>query len=209
MAQAINQYLRRVPVWAVWLMAAIPLALLVWDTLTGGLGVEPVRDIEHRLGRTALYFLIATLAVTPLLRITRISLMRFRRALGLISFSYAVLHVTAWISMEMGFLWQQMLGDVVKRPYLIFGMVTFLALLALAVTSNDASIRRLGGQGWRRLHRLIYPAVILAAMHWLWALKLWEPKPLLILGAILVLLGLRWAIPRPLGRRIAPVQKTN
>lgn len=209
MAQAINQYLRRVPVWAVWLMAAIPLALLVWDTFTGGLGVEPVRDIEHRLGRTALYFLIATLAVTPLIRITRISLMRFRRALGLISFSYAVLHVTAWISMEMGFRWQQMLGDVVKRPYLIFGMVTFLALLALAVTSNDASIRRLGGQGWRRLHRLIYPAVILAAMHWLWALKLWEPKPLLILGAILVLLGLRWAIPRPLGRRMVPAQKTN
>ena len=83
MVQGLNRALRHVPVWAVWLAGLIPLALLVWDTVQGHLGVDPVRDIEHRLGRTAIYFLIATLAVTPLLRITRISLMRFRRALGL------------------------------------------------------------------------------------------------------------------------------
>ena len=199
MAQQLNHYLRRIPVWAIWLAGAIPLGLLIWDIFTGGLGVEPVRDIEHRLGRTALYFLIATLAVTPLLRITRISLMRFRRALGLISFSYAVLHVASWISMEMGFLWAQMLTDVVKRPYLIFGMSAFVLLLALAVTSNDLSIRRMGGAGWRRLHKLVYPAVLLVSMHWIWALKLWEPKPLAILGAILLLLAVRIVIPRPLG----------
>ncbi|WP_299846731.1 protein-methionine-sulfoxide reductase heme-binding subunit MsrQ [uncultured Paracoccus sp.] len=199
MAQQLNHYLRRIPVWAIWLAGAIPLGLLVWDIFTGGLGVEPVRDIEQRLGRTALYFLIATLAVTPLLRITRISLMRFRRALGLISFSYAVLHVASWISMEMGFLWAQMLTDVVKRPYLIFGMSAFVLLLALAVTSNDLSIRRMGGAGWRQLHKLVYPAVLLISMHWIWALKLWEPKPLAILGAILLLLAVRIVIPRPLG----------
>ncbi len=199
MAQQLNHYLRRIPVWAIWLAGAIPLGLLVWDIFTGGLGVEPVRDIEQRLGRTALYFLIATLAVTPLLRITRISLMRFRRALGLISFSYAVLHVASWISMEMGFLWTQMLTDVVKRPYLIFGMSAFVLLLALAVTSNDLSIRRMGGAGWRQLHKLVYPAVLLISMHWIWALKLWEPKPLAILGAILLLLAVRIVIPRPLG----------
>lgn len=200
MTQAINGYLRRIPVWAVWLAAAIPLALLIWDIFTGGLGVEPVRDIEHRLGRTALYFLIATLAVTPLMRLTRISLIRFRRALGLICFSYAVLHVAAWVSMEMGFLWGQMLSDVIKRPYLIFGMTAFVMLIAMAVTSNDSSIRRLGAAGWRRLHRLIYPAAILASIHWIWALKLWETKPLLMLGMILVLLALRVLVPRPLGR---------
>lgn len=199
MGQQLNQYLRRVPVWALWLAGAIPLALLVWDTFTGGLGVEPVRDIEHRLGRTALYFLIATLSVTPLLRITRINLMRFRRALGLISFSYAVLHVASWISMEMGFLWGQMLQDVIKRPYLIFGMSAFLMLTVLAITSNNASIRRLGGAGWRRLHKLTYPAILLVSVHWIWALKVWEPKPLAILTVILVLLALRVVIPRPLG----------
>ncbi|MNP69757.1 Sulfoxide reductase heme-binding subunit YedZ [compost metagenome] len=90
----------------------------------------------------------------------------------------------------MAFLWAQMLKDVVKRPYLIFGMLAFLMLLALAVTSNRFSMRRMGA-GWRRLHRLIYPAAVLAAIHWIWALKLWESKPLLMLGAILVLLALR------------------
>ncbi|MFV0303839.1 MAG: sulfite oxidase heme-binding subunit YedZ [Paracoccus sp. (in: a-proteobacteria)] len=205
MAPQLNRYLRRIPVWAIWLAGAIPLGLLIWDIFTGGLGVEPVRDIEHRLGRTALYVLIATLAVTPLLRLTRISLIRFRRALGLICFSYAVLHLAAWISMEMGFLWAQMLKDVVKRPYLIFGMSAFVLLAILAVTSNDLSIRRLGGAGWRRLHRLVYPAVLLVCLHWIWALKVWEPKPLTILAAILLLLGLRIAIPRLLGGRKARV----
>lgn len=190
MVQALNRALRRLPVWAVWLAGLAPLALLIWDTLSGHLGIDPVRDIEHRLGRTAIYFLIATLAVTPLLRLARVNLMRFRQALGLICFTYALCHLLSWVVFDMGFLWTQMLKDVVKRPYLIFGMLAFSMLLALAVTSNRASIRRMG-RNWRRLHRLVYPAAILAAMHWLWALKVWEAWPLTILGAILLLLAQR------------------
>lgn len=190
MVQALNRVLRRLPVWAVWLAGLAPLALLIWDTLSGHLGIDPVRDIEHRLGRTAIYFLIATLAVTPLLRLARVNLMRFRQALGLICFTYALCHLLSWVVFDMGFLWTQMLKDVVKRPYLIFGMLAFSMLLALAVTSNRASIRRMG-RNWRRLHRLVYPAAILAAMHWLWALKVWEAWPLTILGAILLLLAQR------------------
>ncbi|RCW83977.1 protein-methionine-sulfoxide reductase heme-binding subunit MsrQ [Paracoccus lutimaris] len=190
MVQGLNRALRRLPVWAVWLAGMIPLALLVWDTVQGHLGVDPVRDIEHRLGRTAIYFLIATLTVTPLLRLTRLNLMRFRQALGLICFTYLLCHLAAWIAFDMGFLWAQIVKDVIKRPYLIFGMIAFLMLLALAVTSNRWSIRRMGA-GWRRLHRLIYPAAILAAVHWLWALKVWESWPLMILSVILTLLALR------------------
>lgn len=190
MMQALNRVLRRLPVWAVWLAGLAPLALLIWDTLSGHLGIDPVRDIEHRLGRTAIYFLIATLAVTPLLRLARVNLMRFRQALGLICFTYALCHLLSWVVFDMGFLWTQMLKDVVKRPYLIFGMLAFSMLLALAVTSNRASIRRMG-RNWRRLHRLVYPAAILTAMHWLWALKVWEAWPLTILGAILLLLAQR------------------
>ncbi len=190
MAQSLNRALRHVPVSAVWLAGLIPLALLVLDTLGGHLGVDPVRDIEHRLGRTAIYFLIATLTVTPLLRLTRVNLMRFRQALGLICFTYLVCHLAAWIAFDMGFLWAQIVRDVVKRPYLIFGMVAFVMLLALAVTSNRWSIRRMGAR-WRQLHRLIYPAAILAAVHWLWALKVWESWPRMILSVILTLLSLR------------------
>lgn len=190
MVQGLNRGLRHLPVWAVWLAGLIPLALLVWDTLQGHLGVDPVRDIEHRLGRTAIYLLIATLTVTPLLRLTRVNLVRFRQALGLICFTYLLCHVAAWIAFDMGFLWAQIVKDVIKRPYLIFGMIAFLMLLALAVTSNRWSIRRMGA-GWRHLHRLIYPAAILAAAHWLWALKVWESWPLMILSVILTLLSLR------------------
>ena len=125
-----------------------PLALLVWDTVQGHLGVDPVRDIEHRLGRTALYFLIATLCVTPLLRLARLNVMRFRQALGLICFTYVGCHVAAWVVFDMGFLWGQMVRDVVKRPYLIFGMLALVMLAALALTSNRLSIRRMGA-GWR------------------------------------------------------------
>ena len=190
MVQSLNRALRHVPVWAVWLAGLIPLALLVWDTVQGHLGVDPVRDIEHRLGRTAIYFLIATLAVTPLLRLARVNLMRFRQALGLICFTYLVCHLAAWVVFDMGLLWGQIVKDVIKRPYLIFGMLAFAMLLALAVTSNRLSIRRMGA-GWRRLHKLIYPAAILSAVHWLWALKVWESWPLMILSVILTLLSLR------------------
>ena len=198
MIRSINDALRRLPVPLVWLAGAIPFALLVWDTLTGGLGVEPIREIEHRLGRTALYFLVASIAVTPFLRLTGISLMRFRRALGVLCFAYVIPHVTAWVVMDMGFLWAQMAQDIVKRPYLLFGMLSFLLLLPLAVTSNNLSIRRLGGVWWRNLHKAVYVAAPLAAVHWLWAVKVNEPAPLFWLVAIVALLALRLIVRRRL-----------
>ncbi|WP_371822279.1 sulfite oxidase heme-binding subunit YedZ, partial [Paracoccus sp. C2R09] len=169
--------LRRVPVWAVWLVGLIPLALVVFDLLIGRMGVDPIREIEHRLGQTALYFLAGGLAVTPLLRITGISLMKFRRAIGLLCFSYVVPHVLAWMVLDMGLLWSQMLGDVIKRPYLLVGMLALAILIPLSVTSNNLSIRRMGGQAWRRLHKAVYAAAILAGLHWLWAVKVNELQP--------------------------------
>lgn len=191
----LNAQARRLPEWAVWLGGSIPLALLVADTAFGRLGIDPVRDIEHRLGRTALYFLAASLAVTPLLRFGRINLMRLRRALGLLAFSYAVLHLGAWLVFDMGLLWSQIAKDVLKRPYLVFGMLAFSILALLALTSNAVSLRRLGAAGWRSLHRFVYVAAPLAVLHWLWALKVWETKPLAWGAAILVLLGAR-LLPR-------------
>ena len=200
MRTGLNDLFRRLPVWAVWAAGLISLALLVWDTFMGGLGIDPIRDIEHRLGRTALYFLIASLCVTPLLRVAGISLMKFRRALGLLAFTYAGLHVLSWLTMDMGFLWAQMGRDIIKRPYLLLGMVGFVILLALAVTSNNASIRRMGGQAWRKLHKLVYLAAPLVALHWILALKVFPVTPGFWLVVILALLGLRVAIPRPLKR---------
>lgn len=199
MVPPINQALRKLPVWAVWLLGLIPLALLVFDTLAGRVGVDPVAAIEHRLGRTAFYFLIGGLAITPLLRLTGISLMRFRRAIGLLCFTYAALHLLAWVALDMGFLWAQMGRDIIKRPYLLFGMTASVGLLILAVTSNNLSIRRMGAALWRRVHRLVYVIAPLVALHWIWALKTFPVTPGLWLGVILALLALRFV-----GRRAKP-----
>ena len=190
----LNGQLRRLPVWAVWIMGAVPLALLIADMLGGRLGIDPVRDIEHRLGRTAIYLLIASLAVTPLRRFTGVNLIRFRRAVGLLCFTYAVLHLAAWAILDMGLLWGQALRDIAKRPYLTIGMAGFAILAILAATSSDAAIRRLGAVRWRRLHRLVYAAPLLGILHWLLAYKIWPAKGLAVGALIVVILAprLRW-----------------
>lgn len=188
--------LRRLPTGVVWALGALPLAVLVWDVFAGGLGVDPVRDIEHRLGRTAVYFLVASLCVTPLLRLARINLMKFRRPLGLLSASYAALHLLAWAVLDMGLRWEQALKDIARRPYLTIGMAALVILLILAATSSNAAIRRLGARRWGAIHRLVYLAAPLALFHWLLAHKIWPEKPLLILGAVAILLGLRLAWAR-------------
>lgn len=191
MVRQINGYLRRIPVWAVWLIGLVPLALLFWDAVMGNLGVDPIVDIEHRPGRTALYFLVGGLAVTPLLRLTRINLIRFRRAIGLLAFTYIAVHICAWVVLDMGLIWGQMLKDVVKRPYLTAGMLAFVALVPLALTSNNWSIRKMGAATWRNLHQLVYIAVPAAAVHYLWVGKVPKPEPILWLVVIVALLLLR------------------
>lgn len=183
--------MRRIPIPAVWMAGSVPLMLLVADTLRGRLGADPVVVIEHRLGRTALYFLIASLCVTPLMRLGRINLVRYRRPLGLLAFSYAVLHVTAWVVLDMGLLWGQILRDVVKRPYLIVGMAGFVILAVMAASSSNAAIRRLGARRWKLLHRPVYAAVLLVILHWLWAYKLWPDKAVAIGAGVLLILALR------------------
>lgn len=187
----INAEIRRVPVWLIWILGLLPLALLVADTVQNRLGVDPIPKIEHRLGRTALYFLIASLAVTPLQRFIGLRLILWRRTIGLLAFTYICLHIAAWALLDMGMIWGQVLRDIVKRPYLLVGMSAFLLLLPLALTSNNLSIRRMGGAAWRRLHRLVYLAVPLAGLHYLWVGKLVQPAPVFWLVVTLGLLILR------------------
>ncbi len=195
LATAINGATRRVPVWAVWLAGLAPVPWLVWQAATGGLGVEPVEALEHRLGELALQILIASLAVTPLRRHLGVNLIRFRRALGLLAFAYVALHLAVWLLLDVQTL-SRVWEDIVKRPYITVGMAGFLLLLPLAITSNDWSVRRLGAAGWRRLHRLAYPAAILGAVHYVMLARGVQLEPLLYLAAILGLLALRLRLPR-------------
>ena len=184
----LSDWLRRVPLWAIWAAGLVPAAHITWDAVTGRLGVDPVAELEHRLGDWALYLLIAGLVVTPLMRITRVNLARLRRPLGLLAASYAALHLLAWAGADMGFRWGQMGADILKRPWLTLGMAAALLLVPLAVTSNDAAIRRMGAARWRALHKLVYLAVPLAGIHAALVGKVWQVWQvvcLLLIGAAL------------------------
>jgi len=198
-ANSINSALRRVPTWPVYAIGALVPLWYLWLGLTGGLGVEPIKELEHRLGLLALQSLIATLAVTPLRRFTGISLIRFRRALGLLTFYYVTCHLLVWLVLDVQLL-GQIWKDIVKRPYITIGMAAFVLLVPLAATSGNWAIRRLGPARWRRLHQLSYVAAILGGVHFVMLTKGFQIEPLAYLGAILGLLALRIELPR---RRVA------
>ncbi|MFE3835783.1 sulfite oxidase heme-binding subunit YedZ [Pseudogemmobacter sonorensis] len=185
-----NQLLRALPGWSVWLLGLMPLAWLVWLVFFGGLGVDPVKEIEHRLGKIGLWFLVGGLAISPLRRLG-VNALRHRRAIGLLAFLYVALHFLAWLILDMGMLWGQAGRDLLRRPYLFLGILGLALMLPLALTSNDASIRRLG-RAWRRLHWLTYPAVLLGVAHYLWQMRIVSTEGWLWLAAVLGLILLRF-----------------
>ena len=191
--QTVNQILRRVPVWAVYLLGVLPAPWLFYLGLTGGLGIEPIEALEHRYGELALQLLIFGLAITPLRRLLGLNLMKFRRAIGVLTFVYVSLHLLVWLVLDVQ-VPSQIWADILKRPYITVGMAGFALLLPLAVTSNNWSVRKLGPR-WRKLHRLVYPAAILGAVHYLMLARGFQIEPLVYLVAILVLPALRLPIP--------------
>ena len=202
MIQRINQFVRRLPAWPIYLLAA---ALIAWhfrQALSGAYRPDPVRALEWEYGRLALQFLIASLALTPLKRFTGLNLMKFRRALGLSAFFMALAHLSVWLALDMQGYVAQMFSDIVKRPFITVGMAALLMMLPLAATSHDRMIRRLGGARWRRLHRLVYALAPLVALHFIWVRKGWQIEPLVYAAIILLLLALRLpAQNRPAPRR--------
>lgn len=192
-AQRINGVLRRVPTWPLYVLGLAWPAWLFWLGLTGGLGVEPIEALEHRLGELALQGLIVTLAVTPFRDLTRVNLIRFRRAFGLVTFWFALCHFLVWLVLDVG-IPSQIWADIVKRPYVTVGFAAFLLLVPLALTSNDRSIRRLGPKQWRRLHQLSYAAAALGALHFLMLVKGLQFEPIIYAGIIaaLLLYRVRW-----------------
>jgi methionine sulfoxide reductase heme-binding subunit len=182
-----NQLLRRIPVNAVYLAGVFPFVWIVWLTFTNGLGPDPVKAIELRLGELGLQFLVAGLVITPL-RWAGLNLIRFRRAIGLLAFFYVAMHLLTWVVLDMGLRWEEMAADLVKRWYIIIGMVGFAAMVPLAITSNNGAIRRLGAAAWGRLHRLTYVAALAGALHYVVLVKAWPVEPLLYLGAVCLLL---------------------
>jgi sulfoxide reductase heme-binding subunit YedZ len=176
--------------------ALVPAAVLVYDAFQGNLTANPIEYITHTTGDWAIRFLLITLAVTPIRRITGWNpVIKLRRMLGLFAFFYATLHFLTWFVLDWFFNFRQMVEDVAMRPFITLGMATFLMLLALAVTSTQGSIRRLGRK-WTQLHRLIYVAAVTALFHFWLARKTVVPQFQVVLVAAILLLGFRawWAL---------------
>ncbi len=191
----------------VFLACVAPLALLVWKGFHDQLGANPIEVITHATGRWTLRFLLLTLAVTPVRKLTgQLWLIRFRRMLGLFAFFYACLHLLTYVWLDKFFDLHEMAKDIVKRPFITLGMTTFLLMLPLAVTSTRRMIQRLGGRRWLALHRLVYLCAAVAVAHFLWAVKKDITDPVkygIVLGVLLAYRVATWAwARRSVARRV-------
>lgn len=188
--------------WRPWLLklgvfvaGLTPLAVLAWQMLTDNLGANPIKEITEQTGIWTLRMLLITLAVTPVRRLTGWNrLIQLRRMLGLFAFFYGGLHFMTYIWLDQFFVVPEIIADVIARPFITVGFLSFVLLIPLAVTSTTTMIKRLGGTWWQRLHRLIYGIAVGGVVHYLWLVKADVQAPLMYGGLVAVLLGYRvWA----------------
>lgn len=196
LVQRMNAGLKRFPTWTLYIVGPAPLFWLYYLGLTNQLGADPVKVIEHRLGLIGLQLIIAGLMVTPLRRFAGLNLIKFRRAIGLLAFFYIGGHFLTWLALDIQFFWAEIWTDILKRPYITIGMTGFALMVPLAMTSNNASIKRLGSARWKMLHKLTYLAAIAGALHYVWLVKGWQIEPLIYLAVILALLATRVRLNR-------------
>ncbi len=175
-----------------WAVVLLPIVGIGVQGLTGGLGANPIRSLEHATGEWALRFLAACLAVTPLLKLTGWGwLVAERRFLGLAAFYWAFGHLSVYIGLDMFFDVSDIVEDVLKHLYITAGMLAFLLMLPLALTSTKGWIRRLGGRKWNALHRLVYVAAVAACVHFFWGVKKDLEEPILYASVFALLFALR------------------
>jgi methionine sulfoxide reductase heme-binding subunit len=163
----------------IFLACLIPLARLVWKGFHAGLGANPIEVITHSTGDWTLIFLLVTLSITPLRKLSRqYWLIGWRRMFGLYAFFYASLHLTTYVWLDKFFDWRAMLADIAKRRFITAGLTAFTLLIPLAVTSTKGWIRRMGGKRWQAWHRLIYVSASAGVIHYIWLVKADLRKPL-------------------------------
>jgi sulfoxide reductase heme-binding subunit YedZ len=175
----------------VFVVALIPLAWIARSFFHDKLGANPIRELEIQTGLWTLRFLAITLSITPARRALGWNgLQKYRRMLGLFTFFYATVHLSMWSFVDWFFAWGDMWQEIVKHKYILIGMLTWLILLPLAITSTKGWVRRLGKR-WARLHRLVYVAAITGTIHYLWAVKKDTFFPLVYLAVFALLVAFR------------------
>lgn len=178
-------------------LCLIPAAALVWSIAAGDPGANPLEAIRDSTGIWTLRFLLLTLAVTPLRRLTKWhSIIKTRRMLGLFAFFYAMLHFVSYIWLDQFFDIGEMVKDLTKRPFIMAGYASFVVLIPLAMTSTRKWILRLGGERWQLLHRLIYIGAVAGVLHYFWRVKLDVQLPIFYGVVLAILLMLRVLLKR-------------
>lgn len=185
----------------VFILCLLPLTWLIYALVTDQLGANPIELMTRRLGEWGLQLLLVTLCMTPLKDLVQKPWpIQIRRMLGLFSFFYLLLHLISYLWLDHFFDWSEIWTDIVKRPFITIGMISFLALIPLAITSNRFSMRALGKK-WRQLHLLVYPITILAVVHFYMLVKLDLLRPTIFAACLALLLGYRWV------KKLIPARK--
>jgi sulfoxide reductase heme-binding subunit YedZ len=192
---------------AVWILALLPLARLIWLGFNDDLGANPVEFVEHSTGTWALVFLLVTLSMTPIRLLTgQVWQIQLRRMLGLFMFFYACLHITAYVWLDFALMWDELLVDVTKHPRILVGFAAFLLAIPLAVTSNSYMIKRLKAN-WKKLHQLVYVIAILAVVHFLMLVKKDLTEPIYYAIALILLFGIRLYYKYQANTKVIPKNK--
>jgi len=187
----------------IFILCLIPFGNLIYGAFTDNLGANPIETITRDVGTWTLRFLLITLSVTPLRRLTSWNwLLRLRRMFGLYAFFYALLHFLTYIWLDQFFDWGEIVKDIIKRPFITVGFSAFVLLLPLAITSTNAMVKRIGARRWQNLHRAVYVIAILGVVHYWWLVKLDILRPAIYAAILTMLLGFRvlwreWEKRRP------------
>lgn len=197
--ETLNTGVRRIPNVFVYVVGILPAGWFLYLGLIGQLGAEPIKALEHELGKFALQLLILGLCITPLRRHLQVNAIKLRRPIGVLAFVYVALHLLVWLVLDVQIV-SQIWEDIVKRPYITVGMAGFVLMVPLALTSNNWSVRALGPR-WRSLHKVTYAVAILGGLHFIMLSKGLQLEPLVYMIAILGLLALRLDLTRPQRRR--------
>ena len=176
----------------IFILSLMPIFFIIYQIITNQLGPEPIKDITHHTGKWSLYFIVITLAMTPLKRITKLNVwINYKRMFGLFIFFYASVHLMTYVGLDYRFDLGSIGDDIFKKKYIFIGFLAWLLLIPLAITSNKRMIGILKDK-WKKLHRLIYLISLFGVIHYLWLVKRDLTEPLIFLIIILVLLAFRF-----------------
>ena len=175
----------------IFILSLMPIFFIIYQIINNQLGPEPIKDITHHTGKWTLYFIVMTLSITPLKKITKLNIwINYRRMFGLFIFFYASVHLMTYVGLDYRFDLASIGDDIIKKKYIFIGFLAWLLLIPLAVTSNLRMMKILK-EKWKKIHRLIYLIAILGVIHFLWLVKKDLTEPLIYAVIILMLLLFR------------------